>query len=140
VGLLILVAPVFGFFARNVALFDRLGNSFTPDQFVQFAKGMESEVMAIKEYQRDTGHLPQTLDDLVPTYIPRYSYHPGEIHNGHFYCEIRDMLHQVISYDFTPGAEKWEVHGSYADGVIPLPPVTIGPTTEPYVMPPPPEI
>ena len=38
---------------------------------------------------------------------------------------------QQIVYDFTSGNEGWYVHGVFVNGRIPLPPVTLPPSTQP---------
>ena len=35
------------------------------------------------------------------------------------------MFKHTITYDFSPDHEGWAVHGPYANGLIPLPPVKL---------------
>lgn len=44
--------------------------------------------------------------------------------------ELYTKYGQIITYDFKPGAEGWSVHGPFANGPIPVPPVTISPSAK----------
>ncbi|HEX4124971.1 MAG TPA: hypothetical protein VHY37_09625 [Tepidisphaeraceae bacterium] len=116
----------------DALMFGHVGGLTSAD-FIPYAQRCIPVVRAMKEYQRDTGHLPQTRDDLEPTYIPKDAWIPGSIDQGHF-SSIGEYNH-AINYDFTPASEHWEVSGPLVSGRIPLPPVTIGPTTAPWVQP-----
>jgi hypothetical protein len=41
------------------------------------------------------------------------------------------MFKHTIEYNFTPGHEGWSVHGPYANGPIPAPPVKLEPDAKP---------
>ncbi len=102
----------------------------TPAYFVEIAETQGVPVVrAMKEYQRDTGRLPNGLGDLEPKYLPPDTWFRGFVGGAHF-ALLTTANHWVI-YDFTPGAEGWRVEGPIANGPIPLPPVTIGPATRP---------
>lgn len=85
-------------------------------------------VKAAKEYQRDHGHLPNSREDLVPTYLPTANF-PGSIDQSQF--QYFSMWNHMITCDFTPGIEGWSISGPFVRGPIPLPPVTIGPAKLP---------
>jgi hypothetical protein len=132
IGVTAIVAPLAIHFGVNYFMFGN-ARGLSMDYFIPFAQRCVPAVRAMKEYQRDTGHLPQTLDDLQPTYIPKDDWIPGSIFQGQF-SSIAGYNH-VINYDFTPGSEHFEVSGPLVSGRIPFPPVAVGPTTTPWVQP-----
>jgi hypothetical protein len=129
IGLFVLLAPVTFYFGPNVFKFGKL-TRLAPADFVTSVErfGVPS-VRAIKEYQRDTGHFPNQMQDLVPKYLPSIPGFGGDIENGQFV--MWGNLEHMITYHFTAGAEGWTVSGAFANGTIPLSPVTIGPATQP---------
>ena len=85
-------------------------------------------VRAMKEYQHDTGQLPDSMDDLVPKYLASRP-NGQDISKGHFMQIVSRGAVHFITYDFNPGSEAWEISGPWFSGVIPVPPVTIAPAT-----------
>ena len=128
-GLFALVSPVTFYFGPNLINFGQL-TRLSPANFVPFVQQhCVPTVRAIKQYQQDQGRLPAKLDDLVPEYLPTQPSGIEEIENG-TYRRWGDWNH-TITYDFTPGAEGWRVRGHFANGPIPLPAVTAGPSSPP---------
>ena len=88
-------------------------------------------VRAVKQYQRDTGSLPKSLDELVPRYLSELPKPPdapwGLSLNGNmFECMRMPPSRPTITYNFDPRAEGWAVHGHFVNGPIPMPNVTTG--------------
>ena len=103
-------------------LFGKLTGITTAD-FVPFVqRSCVPTVRALKEFERDHGHLPDTLQELPSADLPLVP--GGQILNGQFWC-VGEYNH-VITYDFTPDSEGWCVTGAFVNGRIPLPPVKIG--------------
>ncbi len=128
VGVVLAMTPVAFYFGPNLINYGKL-TSLTPADFVQRVERLDvPTVRAMKEFERDTGHLPDSEDDLVPKYLASI---PNDQHvsQGYFTdLDFRGVPH-FITYDFTPGAEAWRVDGPDLKGLIPVPPVTIGPGT-----------
>jgi hypothetical protein len=130
VSVIIILAPVIIHFAANLIMFGML-TSLSPADFASKVQPLSiATVRAMKEYQRDTGHLPNQMDDLIPKYLESYASGWQIVANGEF-MQIGGM-NQMINYDFTPGSEGWNVSGPFANGPIPLPLVKIGPSTRPF--------
>lgn len=130
VGLFVLLAPPSIYVGRNLVLFGK-PTTLSPADFVPTVQNIAlPTVRAMKEYERDTGHLPDRMDDLIPKYLqsPPMSFAQRVGDSGY---ELFTKYNQVITYDFKPGAEGWSVHGPFANGPIPVPPVTILPTAKP---------
>ena len=105
----------------------------TPADFVKRAQrdGVPL-VRAMKLYERDTGHLPNEIEQLIPNYLPEKI--PGVVNLGtDAEFSILTMYNHRITYDFNPKREGFYVNGVYTRGRIPLPPVQIdsAPTTHP---------
>lgn len=83
----------------------------------------------MKAYDRNNGHLPNSVDDLIPKYLSSRPSDQTIIAAGRFFFMTADE-HQ-ITYDFTPGAEGWSIRGPSARGPIPFPAVSLGPSTRP---------
>jgi hypothetical protein len=123
-------------FGPNVILFHKLTRP-SPDDFVPVVeKYCVPAVRAIKLYQRDHGQMPPSIDALGPPFSSHRSDGPGY----HMIDAVRPYtytafgsFHHTIYYDFTPGHEGWTIHGAFANGPIPVPPVTLEPvpTTSP---------
>jgi hypothetical protein len=129
IGLFVLFTPFIFYFGPNLINFGKLTGLAPADFVPEVQRYAVPEVRAIKEYQRDTGHFPSSMSDLEPKYH-RELFGRGDIDNsGKYYCFGK--YGQLITYDFTPGSEGWSVEGSLTSGRIPLPPVTIGPATQP---------
>jgi hypothetical protein len=82
-------------------------------------------VRAIKQYQQDTGNLPDDINKLVPQYlasIPKMA----DMRYTTFidWVSPHSLTHCVI-YDFDPATEGWTVKGPFVNGPIPLPKVTL---------------
>jgi hypothetical protein len=107
----------------------------TPADFVPIVeKYCVPAVRQIKIYQRDHGHLPAGEGDMRSLFGPTNGNNddPG-VHRLNrdgqyeYWGPNRPMFKHTIVYDFTPGHEGWSVHGLFANGIIPLPPVTVEP-------------
>jgi hypothetical protein len=118
-GLLAAFAPLTFYFIPNWFLFHRLTRP-TPADFVQSAQRAIPIVIAVKDYQYIHGQLPQTEMDFDPKHslAPHMAW---EYWQGKLWVDL--AYHQRVIYDFTPGAEHWEVRGVFTNGTIPLPPV-----------------
>jgi len=129
---LVLFLPISLYFGPNLIMFGTL-TRVSPADFAPLVQSLSiSIVRAMKEYQRDAGQLPFQMTDLVPKYLPNAPAGGQYIFNGWFtQSDDSRQYGQNISYDFTPGSEGWEVNGMFLSGPIPLPPVTIGPATQP---------
>jgi hypothetical protein len=130
-----LIAFVFLFvwhFADDYFITGRLF-AVQPADFVPFVQQQGVPIVqAFKRYNRDNGLAGNTLGLEEAGYLPRGKYTYGRIMDSGK-LEMVYLGHWVY-YDFTPGAEKWEVRGSVANGVIPSPPVTL-PATQPITHP-----
>jgi hypothetical protein len=133
ISLFVLLSPFTFYFVPNLIKFGKLTH-LTPADFIPTVQqfGVPA-VRAIKEYQRDTGKFPDEIQDLVPKYLPSGLSRGGDIENGQFI--MWGEFEHAITYDFTPGIEGWTVTGAFTKGRIPLPPVTIGPATQPMFAP-----
>jgi hypothetical protein len=128
-GLATMFLLIAGYFGPNLLLFGKL-TRLGPDDFVSFVESRcVPTVRAIKEYARDNGHLPATLDDLAPKYSVADQPGAAQMWAGQFQC-YSSSGHD-ITYDFTPGHEGWYVSGRFANGRIPSPLVTIASATRP---------
>jgi hypothetical protein len=133
IGLVLTVAVVEFHFARNYFLYGGLAD-VTPADFVPFVQQVGVPmVTGIKEYQRDHGgQMPDGPTYLLePRYLPAEKYPYAIVIGNQF---MVNQFGHIVVYDFAPGAEKWEVQGAVAHGVIPFPPVTI-PATQPQTHP-----
>ena len=103
----------------------------SPADFVPMAQSVGIPIVrAMKEYQRDTGKMPGRIEDLIPRYLPYIPNHYAiMVESGDFGLLVQH--NELISYDFTSGAEGWSVRGPFVNGPIPLPPVTLGPGANP---------
>jgi len=127
-GLVALGMPIAFYFGPNWILFGKL-TRLSVEDFVPIVQQEGVPIVrAMKEYERDTGRLPATLEDLQPRYLPAGFGNHRCISNGYFHLGTRD--HEV-EYEFKPGVEGWWVIGPFVSGAIPVPPVTIGPATRP---------
>jgi hypothetical protein len=127
-AVILLLTPITFYFGPNMILFGKL-TWLTPADFVlTVQRDCVPTVRAMKEYQRDFGHLPEKMEDLVPKYLRAFPDGNQLVTNGSF-AQFEGPGHQMITYEFGPGREGWSVLGGYTRGPIPLPPVTIGPAT-----------
>jgi hypothetical protein len=127
VGLYVLALPLAVYYGPNLVLMGRLTTP-TPADFVPIVESRcISTVRAIKEYQRDTGHLPGRLTDLGPKYL-RSIPMDQSIAYGQFRCPAPNGC---IYYILSPPMEGWQVFGDWVDGPIPLPNVEVAPSTGP---------
>jgi len=128
VALLPFFACIAFYFGPNEINFGKL-TSLTPDDFIPTVqKDFVPVIRAIKEYQRDHGSLPNQVADVIPQYGPLHSLPMENIENKHFYALTR--WNHIVTYDFTPGSEGWQVSGPLVNGPIHLGPVTLGPSTQ----------
>jgi hypothetical protein len=127
-GLIALAIPIAFYFGPNLYNFGKLTWPTPGDFACTVETACVPTVRAIKQYEADTGHLPETLDDLVPKYLPTKP--PGQqFAYGHF-MSLEKMDH-MVTYELAPGDETWRVSGPFARGKIPVPAVTLGPTRPP---------
>jgi hypothetical protein len=119
------------YFGPNVILFGKL-TWIAPADFARVARSECAPiVLAIKQYERDYGALPD----------PAHWSPPG--FNEHQYWGILDARgyhhwaaynHEIV-YNLTGTDQHWAVVGPYASGRIPLPGVTLPSTTQPTTVP-----
>jgi len=128
VGLAGLFASIAFYFGPNEIMFDKLTRLTPADLVPIIQRDCVPEVRAMKQYQRDTGNLPDSIDDLTPKYLPAGP-NRGGIANGQ-YKYIDWQWYETINYDFTPGSEGWYASGHFVSGRIPLPPVKLGPVAK----------
>ena len=123
-GLFIFVfAPIAFYFGPHEILFHKLGRPTPGDFDAEVQSDCVPVVRAMKEYQRDYGSLPDDGNELVPKYLPKAILFRTNVANGQFmYFTSQE---QMITYDFTPGGERWEISGPFVNGVIPMPPVVL---------------
>lgn len=127
-GLYVLISPFALYFVPNYILF----GEFTRLKPADFIPLVESKclptVRAMKEFQRDTGHLPSSVTELVPKYLASEPDRPVRFQNNEVVFPFVDNSGNTIEYFITPGpTEGWEVSGEFVYGRIPLPRVTLGP-------------
>lgn len=134
-GLFVVLLPAILFFVSNRVMFGKF-TPLTPADFVPRARRYIPMIVALKEYRRDHGHLPGDLHELIPKYLPDDPGSLGFIDPADNAWGDFGGYHpsQIISYQFTPGHERWTVFGLFANGPIPLPTVTI-PATRPAMHP-----
>ena len=128
----VLFCAVAFYFGPNRMMFGKW-TWITPADFTERAQrdGVPL-IRAIKRYERDTGHRPTEIEQLVPKYLPDKI--PGVVILGmDTDFSILTMYNHRITYDFDPKREGFYVNGVYTRGRIPLPPVQIEspPTTHP---------
>lgn len=129
-GIYAVIAPLAVYFVPNLITFGQWKRP-TPADFVPTVEAVcIPTVRAMKEYQRDNGHLPNTIDELVPKYLSTMPSWGQFIGPNHWYVDY-EVMGQTIMYQFSSDSEGWSVMGRYVNGPIPLPRVTIGPSTEP---------
>jgi hypothetical protein len=128
IGLFLILGPVIIHFGTNYIMFGKSSRLAPADFASTVLTNDVSTVRAMKEYQRDTGHLPNQVDDLVPKYLAARPSGMQDIQSGRF-LNFANFNH-MITYDFTPGNEGWSVTGPFANGRIPLPPVTLPPGSQ----------
>lgn len=134
-GLAVWFSALAFYFGPHLIMFGKL-TGLTPADFVaEIQKFGVPEVTAIKEYQRDHGHLPDDLSELEPDSLPkkRAFYFHSVVRDGQY--EYYGTYHQRITYNLDGSDEHWEVNGSLAHGRLPLPPVVISPTSRPASQP-----
>jgi hypothetical protein len=130
-ALLLLFSAIAFYFGPNEVNFGKLTRP-SPADFVQDVETRCVPVVrAMKEYQRDHGQWPKKMEDLAPGYLSSAEADGfvGDISKGHFFTFSK--WEEAIEYDIAPGGERWIVSGGYVHGTIPVPPVTIDPTTRP---------
>jgi len=89
-------------------------------------------VRAMKEYHRDVGRWPDRIEDLTPKYLTDRPRPAISVHDGQFMFFSKG---ERIFYEFTGSGEDWFVEGGFLNGPIPVPPVTISPSTRPATQP-----
>jgi hypothetical protein len=137
IAIILLIAPPTIYFGSNMIMFGKLTGLSAADFIPDVQNKAVPVVLAIKKYQRDTGQLPNQITDLPPKYLPSTSNIEGDIQawgTPHFTL-YNTIDNQRIVYDFTPGAEGWSTQGYFVNGPIPLPPVTLAPSTQPVPQP-----
>jgi hypothetical protein len=133
VALLLYLATVF-YLAHNRILFGQWMPYTTADLAPMVNQQLAPIVRAMKEYQTVYGSPPMWTTDLVPWFPDRGPHQPNRqlwrvsIHNGAFYYRHN---YGQITYNFPPGPEGWEIHGSILNGKIPAPIVATPPMTRP---------
>lgn len=127
-GLFAVGAVIALYFGPNLLMFGKLTRLAPADFVTTVEKSSAPVVLAMKRYERDHGHRPQQMTDLIPKYLPGPT-GTQFVLNGEF-TQLADD-NEMISYDFEPSSEGWYVSGPFAKGRIPLPPVTLAPTTGP---------
>ena len=117
------------YFGLNYFMFGKF-TSLNPSDFISVVnKECLPIVRAMREYERDYGQRPDDLRKLVPKYLSEEPM--GDIRYGRYESIPWFLGHHGIAYDFDPAHEGWRVHGEYANGPIPLPPVPQLPSTRP---------
>jgi len=137
IAIFLLIAPPTIYFGSNMFMFGKLTGLSAADFIPDVQNKAVPVVLAIKKYQRDTGQLPNQINDLQPKYLP-YGYRIGgdiQTWGTPHFTLYNTMDNQEIVYDFTPGAEGWSVKGHFVNGPIPLPPVVLPPSTQPVPQP-----
>lgn len=134
-GLFVVLAPIIFYFAKNLMMFHKL-TPLTPADYVPLVQRLGvPTVRAMKQYQRDTGSLPDDLRALVPKYLAAEPPQCGPDYNYITIARGQLLIYpfgiQTIMYDFTPDTEGWSTSGPFVTGPIPLPPVTIGAGMQP---------
>jgi hypothetical protein len=127
-GLGVLFAAIAFYAGPNLILFGKL-TWLAPADFVPTARERCLPIVrAMKEYQRDRGVLPQSVEQLVPGYLPVAA--PGAmLRDGEFNYWTATFNHEIV-YKFAPAEEGWYVRGEFVSGRIPLAPVVVAaPTT-----------
>jgi hypothetical protein len=125
-GVLYSIVPAW----TNYFTFGRF-RSLEPSDFVPYVDRVCVPIIrSIKEYERDTGGIP---DNDFLNYLASQSTNrsePPDIQGWDRYHEklqFRDWndYDHWITYDFRPGSEGWFVQGHFANGYIPVAPVEI---------------
>ncbi|HEX4124972.1 MAG TPA: hypothetical protein VHY37_09630, partial [Tepidisphaeraceae bacterium] len=125
---IVLVSLVFLFvwrFADDYFITGRL-IAVQPADFVPFVQEQGVPIVqAFKRYERDNGFVwkaENTLGLEESGYLPRDKFpYARIIYPGNRLAMV--YLGHYVYYVFTPDAEKWEVSGWIANGIIPSPPV-----------------
>jgi hypothetical protein len=126
VGLDIFALLIAFYFGPHVILFGKLGPRQPADLAPQVERDYAPVVLAMKEYRREHGVLPndpRVLFVKTPERQRVYSLMGTK-------CNFYDYtFNEVVVYDFTPGDEHWEMRGHFAEGRIPFPTVMLPPAT-----------
>jgi hypothetical protein len=113
------------YFGPNLIQFGRLTKPKMADYIPIVERTGVPFVKAIKLFKLDHGRYPKNETELIPNYLREtsagFTTLDGEVVGFIGYDEW-------VHYNFTPGAEGWDLSGPYFNGRMPLPPVTIGPT------------
>jgi hypothetical protein len=133
-GRLVLFLAV-AYFGAHMMMFHTFGWFSTADYTDIVRQSCVSAVIATKEYQRDHGQLPTTIQDLIPNYLP-LSCSPtcteseplvfgnwDDITFAGNVMEFRWRNDEVFSYDLSPEHEVFSVFSMYSTGPGPFPPV-----------------
>jgi hypothetical protein len=122
-GLFLFVfAPIAFYFGANLIMFGKWSRISGADFVVDVQRDCVPIVVAMKQYQMDHGQLPDE-SDLSPNYVPQNKLIRCNVFNGQFI--YFGEYNELISYDFTPGAECWRIRGHFVTGTIPAPPVVL---------------
>jgi len=115
-------------FGPNLVNFRNLTGPTPADFKDDVEKHCVAVVRAMKEFERDQGRLPTNPREIVPKYLTEEVGWTSVWQGGFSH---RSKWNQYIVYNFNHENEGWYVHGVFASGRIPLPPVKLGPATRP---------
>lgn len=124
--------PVVFYFGPNVILFGKL-TWITPADFAPIAASRCAPfVIAIKQYERDHGTLPDPAHWSPPGFDEQ-DRRWGDLDTREYHYWARD--HHFIVYNLTGPDQHWSVTGPFTSGRIPLPSITLPPSTRPTTSP-----
>lgn len=93
----------------------------TEQEYVALAQRYQHVVQAVYDYKAEHGAWPQTLDDLVPAYLPAYPKPPLVWYDGYELSIHADVPHTGVCYTFCgAGKEGWAARGDFGTGPLPL--------------------
>lgn len=119
--------PVIFYFGPNVILFGKL-TWISPADFAPIVTTQYAPIVtAIKQYERDHGTLPDRAHWSPPGFQDHRYW--GDVYSGE-YRHLSKYNHFVI-YNLTGPDQHWSVRGPYTFGRIPLPGITLPPSTRP---------
>lgn len=114
------------FVLPNVYQFGKLTPLTIADFVPMVNRDCRPVVIAVKTYERDMGHLPDSMGNLVPHYLASWSARKGEIYAQTIYFYDLEGR-ETVSYRLDPAAEGWAVQGHFVTGPVPVPIVTLPP-------------
>ena len=90
-----------------------------PADYITFARDYVPMIAALKAYQRDSGALPHSSDELPKEYRPiNFQGEEGQI-MGSPTITFPIKGHSVLVYDFAPATEGWSIYAPRYYGRIP---------------------